>query len=137
MYSPRVLLGLRWEFTSLLYGKCICKPREGLLHIVHLLGHISLVFLYIVQPLVMSLIYHFLLAYKVKHDLIGKRISLGWCLIVLTKPLIFLPRKVGMVIPIRVVSVPIAIVIIVPKGWSLIMLNKVSLSLKGFSHSRY
>ena len=82
-------MGLRWEFTFLLSGKCICKPREGFLHIGHLLGHISLIFLQIVQPLVMSLIYDSLISYEIKHYLfylrnfIGKIISLGRCLIAL------------------------------------------------------
>ena len=84
----------------------------------------------------MSLIYYSLLSYEIKHDLfelqniITKRISLVWCLISLIKPLILLARKVRVVPPIRIISVSIAIVVVVvPKGWSLVLLNKVGLPL--------
>ena len=49
MHFPRVLLGLKWESTSLLYGKGISKLREGLLHIVHLFGTYLLV-LFLIFP---------------------------------------------------------------------------------------
>ena len=83
----------------------------------------------------MSLIYYSLLSYEIKHDLfelqniITKRISLASCLIALIKPLILLATKVRVVPPIRIISVSIAIVVVVPKGWSLVLFNKVGLPL--------
>ena len=37
--------------------------------------------------------------------------------------------EVRMILPIRVISVPIAIIDVVPKRWSYILLNKIGLSL--------
>ena len=78
----------------------------------------------------MFLVYHFFFSYKNKHkllqirDITSKRIPLDRNLIVLIKSLILLPKEVKVILPIWVVCVPIAIVVVVPKGWSFVLLKK-------------